>query len=228
VQPLAEPDAFAPIIERVPDDVDSMTVAAILNEPFCIGCFQFTPNEIGAIIDLRLNNLNRSEVAGIDLDFSYGFERTSGSFDLSLHASHLLHFKEQPFASGPLEDHVDTFTKPNSLQIRSAVSWTYSQFRAALIGNHIGDYTSTSGDSCQTRPAGFCEVGSWTTWDLNVGYDFTDTFGFLAGTKLSVSVSNILNEDPPFVQVAGIGVGFDPFNANPLGRFVAAELAREW
>jgi outer membrane receptor for ferrienterochelin and colicin len=49
----------------------------------------------------------------------------------------------------------------------------------------------------------------WTTWDFNYLLDLTDTL------RLTASVNNIADKDPPKAQEE---LGYDPRLGNPLGR----------
>lgn len=218
-QPLLNPKIFASTIRRVPGDADLTVVQALLDDP---RCFCFLPaSEINAIIDFRLNNLTKSEFSGVDIDLQYGVESDFGAISLTLYVSHLLDFKEQAFASAPLEDQLDTIFKPNSLKARRGLQWNNGDVHAALFGNYIGDYTDTFSDPER-------KVGSWTTWDVDIGYDFSDRGpGFLDGFTASVNVRNIFDRDPPFADLS-FGVGFDPIAANPYGRFLAIQLSKVW
>jgi hypothetical protein len=46
---------------------------------------------------------------------------------------------------------------------------------------------------------------------------------------LALSAQNIFDEDPPPAAVISpFDVGFDPANANPMGRLVSVELTKFW
>lgn len=224
-QYLQNPQNFAPVIQRVPDDVDLATVETFYNEP---SCFCFIPaDEIDVVIDNRLNNLNKSEVSGLDVDVAYAFNTESGSLNFWLYASHLFDFKTQRFAGGPLEEQLDTLFNPNSLRIRGGLTWNRGAVRAAITGDFVGDYTADAG-ACGDSVEGFCPVSSWTTWNLNLGYDFDERYsGFLAGTNVSLNVRNVFDRDPPFVEIP-VGAAFDPVNANPWGSFLSFQVTKTW
>lgn len=67
------------------------------------------------------------------------------------------------------------------------------------------------------------DVDDWTTLDLHLSIDL-GAQGPIGRSQVSFSVINLFDEDPPFVNNAS-GVGYDPSNADPLGRFVAIELS---
>jgi len=78
-------------------------------------------------------------------------------------------------------------------------------------------------------------IRAWTTVDLNMTYDFGAQLrtGFLQDTRLSLGVSNLFNEAPPRVDLSGVSVGytplgFDTFNADPLGRYMTLRFSKGW
>lgn len=204
---------------------DTATLSELFNDPRFLGA-PVPLDQVAAIADFRIQNVAKAELAGLDLSLSYVRETALGTFNASLYASRLFDFKEQ-LVNGPLVDNSDRIAKPNSLKLRSSLSWSAGGFRAAVAGNHIGDYTDDLGSlECSTTP---CAVASWTTWDVQLGYDFTDRFArMLDGTRLSVTVRNAFDRDPPFVDIGSDGVGFDAINAHPLGRFAVFELTKSW
>ena len=215
-EPLQNEAVFAPIITRNPD---TTAVSALLNDPAFTGT-PIPPAEVGAIVDFRRQNLAKAELSGVDLSLNYGFETRVGSFDVTLYGSHLFEFKEQ-LANGPMTDNVDTLTKPNSLKLRGSLGWVNGSFNAVVIGNHVSDYEDRL--SVPARP-----VSSWTTWDSQIGYAFQNPDSAqMRGLKMSLSVRNIFDRAPPFVDGSN-GVGFDAINANVLGRFAALQLAKTW
>jgi len=70
------------------------------------------------------------------------------------------------------------------------------------------------------------DVASYTTVDLSLGYGFNDDAGsWLRGLRINVNASNLLDKDPPFVNSTS---GFDPSQASPYGRLIAASLTKRW
>ena len=84
----------------------------------------------------------------------------------------------------------------------------------------VGNVAPLAG--CQGHAAPARDVDEWLTWDAQVSYDWSGETE-RAGPQITLNVQNLFDEDPPFVNNAA-GVGYDPSNADPLGRFVAVEL----
>ena len=72
------------------------------------------------------------------------------------------------------------------------------------------------------------EVDSWTTLDLNLSYSFDALqMPALKGSQVFLSAQNLFDKDPPFLNNLS-GVGFDPDNADLIGRRVSLFLRKEW
>ena len=69
-------------------------------------------------------------------------------------------------------------------------------------------------------------IDSWTTIDLNTKYSFTNSV--FDDLSLALSVTNLLDEDPPFVADPIFNINIDGANASLLGRFVALQLNVKW
>ena len=67
-------------------------------------------------------------------------------------------------------------------------------------------------------------VGSWNPVDIDISYEFKDS-GVLNGLALGLSVTNLFDQDPPFVNIPG---GWDPGQASALGRLVAFTLTKKF
>ena len=59
---------------------------------------------------------------------------------------------------------------------------------------------------------------------MHIGYTF-GTSGMFEGVQVYLDASNLLDEDPPFVNAP---IGFDPFNANPIGRLLTVGVSKKW
>ncbi|MEX2488016.1 MAG: TonB-dependent receptor [Pseudomonadales bacterium] len=220
--PLLDPVTYAPLIDKGPDGLgpDTTRVAALFEDPAFQGT-SIPPEEVGAIVDFRIQNLARTELAGLDLNAQYTLESPAGRFDFHVYASHLLRFRRQ-LIDGPITDVLDTVTNPVSIRLGASLRWQAGGVQAALIANHIGDYENTRQVPAQ-------RVSSWTTWNLSAGYEFDeDADSFLRNVGLSLHVRNLLNKNPPFVDAAISGVGFDASNADPFGRFASVQLSKSW
>ena len=81
--------------------------------------------------------------------------------------------------------------------------------------NHVGDLRTETGG----------RIKPWTTADFNLTYGFKA--GPMRGLSLALNVQNLLDDDPPFYD-SPLSVGYDPANADPLGRTVTLQLTKTW
>jgi outer membrane receptor protein involved in Fe transport len=95
-------------------------------------------------------------------------------------------------------------------------------FHTRLIINYVDDYHNPFG----AVPG---DVESWTTVDWAASYQL------LGDLRVRLSAQNVLDEDPPFVSRSAVSnvalnfpIGFDPANANALGRLVVLEVSKRW
>ena len=70
-------------------------------------------------------------------------------------------------------------------------------------------------------------IKPWTTADLQVR--LSPKHGVLgrAGVNWSLSVQNVFDAAPPFYDNP-LTIGYDPTNADPIGRTVSLQLTKAW
>jgi outer membrane receptor protein involved in Fe transport len=219
--------------DLVNEDPTQEEIAALVNLPFFRDVFGASAADLisgvvptNQIIDARRNNIARSAVAGFETQISYQFETRAGQFSLGLNANYLIDFKNVFIDTLPLVEKVDTFQNPVDLRLRGSAAWRRGGWDVSTFVNHTDSYKNDTVDPVE-------EIDAWTTVDMQVSYNFTerDSNRWLDGVRLFASVQNIFDEDPPFVAASsnfGFTFGYDPTNADPLGRFFAFGLSKEW
>ncbi len=180
---------------------------------------------IDYILDNRLTNLAESLATGVELQLSYATDTALGTFSAGINSSYILDFKRKILPSDPLVDEVDLYGRPVDLRARGSIGWSRNSWSVGGFVNYTDGYTDDG--SGPARPDDPRAVGSWTSVDLTVSYRTNNTEGFLSDARLTLTMQNLFDEDPPFVDTRG-GVGYDAVNANPLGRFFAFLLIKEW
>lgn len=179
------------------------------------------------IFDGRFRNLAISRLDGFDLSVGKRFEVDWGEIDMGVQLTRVFFYDQQASASSPILSVVDTATRPVDLRGRFYAGVNWRGFDSTFNVNYVDDYTNP-------LPTGVQHVDSWTTVDWNASYEFdNDSDAFLRGLRLRLSVQNLLDQDPPTVirnadVSLGNPAGFDPVNANPLGRFVVVGLSKQW
>jgi hypothetical protein len=170
-----------------------------------------------------LRNTASIQTNGIDLLGTYGLDTDVGDFDFGLNATYLLEYSKASTSSAPLIDLVDTPNNPPELRSRVSLAWRRGGFGSSLYVNYTGGYDDTTSVAPPNR-----KIASWTTLDLNLQYSFDSSESpALRGMQVFLAGLNVLDKDPPFYNNPN-GVGYDPENADLVGRRVSLFLRKEW
>jgi iron complex outermembrane receptor protein len=195
------------------------------------------PSTVYFIYSFQQRNAFNLEASGVDADINYRFQTDVGNFALGLSVSRKLKM-DQSFGSGG-----DTFSVLNTIGInttfpsnkmagRATFGWNYGGLLADVFVNYTGSYLNWNGSAPfpVTRNASFSPIGggqhvdAYATLDLHVAYTFSNE-GWLKGAQLFVDGTNVLDKEPPFVNTA---LGYDGFNANPIGRLITVGINKKW
>lgn len=210
---------YAPFITAVDprNPADLALIRALLAQSTSSNAGLFPPDAYTAIVDVRFVNTGGFQVRGLDLSASYGFDLDAGRFDLAAKASYLTDYQRQVTPKGPWMQMVDTAGQPVDLRAQGSLTWTRGPFGLTASMNYVDDYRTSEGR----------RVSSWTTGDLQLRWQPTAEQGLANGLVVALSVQNLLDSSPPFYD-APQGVGYDPANADPLGRFISLQLTKRW
>ncbi|MDP3737532.1 MAG: TonB-dependent receptor [Hyphomonadaceae bacterium] len=181
------------------------------------------------IYDTRFKNLALSRQQGIDFNASNQFDTAWGDLNLGANVTHILKFEKQGSGAGAVLPATDVPGQPANWRGRFHAGLTNGAFSGTIGLNYVDSYTN------RQAPIGQQKIDSWTTVDLALTYDFgrAGSAASKDGTRLSLSIQNLLDADPPLLRT-GLGaniilpVGFDPANANPLGTLVVVGLSKAW
>lgn len=220
-------DEVTTIVENTPSArlFDFTGSGVDLSDPMAITDF------VTVIADFRTTNLSESRVEGVDFSIRHQFEAEFGDFNYGLNLTNNLTSTARANPGTPEVTRLDSVGQPVSLRFRGFVGINRDGFTGQVNVNYVDPYENGSVDPIQ-------EIDSWTTVDLFTRYSFDDDPGsWLNGTSVSLSVNNLFDEDPPFVERGVIDVdgpqlrssiGYDPVNANPVGRFVTVGLVKRF
>lgn len=224
-----DPDSFPTVVNASPSREDVVGLTENGMGRVIINTTGIDDTDVDAIFaittvafDNRVQNIASSKVSGFDLGFDYTRETVGGDFNLGGQMTFLFESSITPVVGAPIIDELNRPAQPIDFKLRSYAGFTRGGFAGQLSLNYIDSYS----DPFQALEV---DIESWTTVDLNLSYIFTseNNFGILNNTIVSLTVQNLFDQDPPFLglsNVTNIGlnepVGFDPVNANPLGRFI--------
>lgn len=209
---------FVRFISPASNPADLAFVESLLAEPGNFAPDAFPATAYGAVVDARYVNAASVEVEGVDLAARYRFATPGGSMSLGGDLTWLSRFERQVTPTSPVIDLVGQATYPMALRARAEAAWTRGPLTLSTAANYVdgGDDPTSSRD-----------IDSWTTFDVQARYDFSDTAGPAQGLSLTFNVINLANEAPPFYN-SPRGIAYDAANANMLGRQISLQLLKHW
>ena len=221
--------AFAPIVEFSPDVpaltqliANAQTVLDFSGPGFSDG--GSTPADVDVVLDTRVSNTAFTSTRGFDLGLRYAFGLGANAFVLDANVNHIIEFDEQLTPASPIINSLDRPYRPLDWRARTGIGWSRVNWSGSLFLNHADDYQDD-------RTATPREVAAHTTFDASLSYTFRQEGSWLRGTRISLYIENIFDNDPPrLLPEPGrtTGLGYDPVNASGRGRFVAFQVRRAW
>jgi iron complex outermembrane recepter protein len=177
----------------------------------------FPATAYGTIIDARNLNAGELDVRGLDVTGAWPLTVAKETVTLTANVSYLFEYSRRISPSAPSTEFVDIAGFPVDLRAVAGASWTHGPFTTSLSVHYVDDYKSSAGQ----------KIGSWTTADALVGWTAPAPEGPLHGVSATLSVQNLLGTKAPFYDSLD-GVGYDPANADVLGRVFAIQLTKRW
>ena len=172
-----------------------------------------------AIVNVAFINADRIETSGIDVSANATLDTRGGSVDAWAEATWLLEYDVTN--AGVAVDALGKLNRANlgapNQRFRAAAGASWSRDAVQITGllRHVGGYEDDGGGS----------IDGFTTLDVNARWSLGERLGERLGASITLGAANLLNEDPPFVNIAG---SYDPRSADPRGRrlFVSFGLRR--
>ena len=159
-------------------------------------------------IELVSSNLGKQRVSGYDLNVSYrvdlaewGMGDNAGSVDLSFNGNYVTVNEFQATPSSINRDCIGFYSvacgQPNfEFKTTSRATWNLGDFGVSLQWRHLDNVIEEPGGT-NFFPA-FAEIDAFDYFDLSGRWDVTDN------VRATLSVANLLDEEPP---VVGSGIG---------------------
>jgi iron complex outermembrane receptor protein len=218
---LQNPAIFAAIITRNPSQA---LIDTLLQTQAFTGIL---PPVVGVVVDGRNSNLSITRANGLDYTASYRWKTPGyGTVTARLAGTEYLKFDQALTPTAPYISQLNNINFPVRRRLRLGLNWKDGAVSAAVDVNHTGAYSNNLATPVQ-------RVDAYTTLDLRAAYDFgAGAPDWLRSTTLSISAKNLLNKEPPFVNLAALtfggGGGFDSQLASPVGRLIALNLNKRW
>jgi outer membrane receptor protein involved in Fe transport len=207
---------FVSLIDPANNPADLVRVEALAADPGAIDVGYFPLTSYRAIIDGRYVNTRKVAVEGLDVDLSGSADVLGGTLTANVGAAYLFRFSQQLTPAAPVNDISSTVGYPSKLKARSSVDWSGGPFGLTLSSTYVDSYRNTD-----FAPAP--RVGSWMTFDLQIRARVGGDGGF----TFSLDARNLFDRAPPFVNRSS-GVGYDPANADVLGRNISVQVTKTW
>ncbi|MHB8814917.1 MAG: TonB-dependent receptor domain-containing protein [Steroidobacteraceae bacterium] len=218
---LTDEAEWAAVITRNPTPAQ---IQAVCNSPYYQGsvssCLASSP---AAIIDGRLANLSATKTTGLDVEVHDSFSGALGTVSLGATGNYVFKFDQAVTDTSPATDIVNEVENPVALRLRGAIGWHREGPELPGPGIDLAvNYTGRYENPASTLVP---DVSPWTTVDVRVAYRTRDGMGWLSGMEFSLNATNLLNRDPPFVDIV---YGYDANNVQPIGRVVSADVSKRW
>ena len=164
-----------------------------------------------SIVNVAFINADRIETSGIDLSARASVAAGAGLLSGWVEATWLLSYD---VTNAGVE--IDALGKLNRANVgvpnqefraTAGLSWASGPWEVNGLLRHVGGYEDDFGGS----------IDNFTTLDANARWTFGGFFGAGQETTITLGVANLLDQDPPYVAVAG---SYDVRSADPRGRRV--------
>ena len=171
-------------------------------------------------IDARALNASLAELSGFDVGLrqTLNLERF-GSLAIALTGSYIDNHRDTLADGLPMVEHVSTWSFPVDVRVRASATWSIGGWSTSLHLGYIDDYRNTFAQTEQEI------IDSWTTADLSLAYRWRQAQGVLAGLEARLSVTNVLDEEPPFFNSPG---GYDARQSSIVGRQWFASVSKRF
>ncbi len=143
---------------------------------------------------------------GVDIGGSYVRQTDSfGQFDFSAAISFLHSFREANAPGQPMVEVVDKSPETAAgedaylrRKATTAINWSYKNYSIGVTGHFLDGFQDFDANGNPRR------VGSSWTWDLQLGYTFSNELGaYLKDTTIKVGSINIFDRTPPLAIADG-------------------------
>lgn len=182
----------------------------------------YNPSAIGALVNGTKVNLFSQEVYGVDFLAQYERSVEFGTAEAFLNLAYA-EFRQRNTPNAPEVELAGRAYYPPSLRGRGGITLQSGNWTTTIAVNWLNSSINTF----VPVPA---SVSSWTTMDAQIAYALKGK-GLLSNIRISLSIQNLLDRNPPFVQGTSsvlAGLNYDSVNATPLGRYASLKVTKSW
>jgi len=210
---------FESFVDRDPSPQDQADLLASVSRFVNLSGAPHDPNAVIAIVRNLQQNALSQRIEGVDVSYRQDFGALSAFANASW-----IDLRQQSVPAAPEVTLSGTIANAPDIRARGGLTWE----RSGLAVTGIVNFVSSSTDTGVTPNA---EIGSWTTVDANLSYDFDESGGVLSDMRIALSATNLFDRDPPFAFSPSFlqeGVFFDSTTTSPLGRLLALTIRKRF
>lgn len=181
---------------------------------------------ISELLDLPLNVAEQG-AAGVDTEVRYDFETAFGEFEAAFLWAYLI---ERTKLASPISTEeglggrfTDDTVEDGGGYPRNKINYSINWYRNNLMIGYLGEYIH---DMISNGSAFFSEDYRYNV-DSILYHDIVGSYDFGQGTSLAIGITNISDEEPPFVA-AGFNAATSPEIYRMLGMGWYARLSHEF
>lgn len=188
-----------------------------LNADSCALVTRRPDYSVGLILDSQVNVAEQG-ASGIDLETRYTFDTDMGTFDVSFLWAHLLERTKVPFPGAEEIDLAGRYTDVTAEdgggysenKISYSLGWTDGPMSLTYLGEYISELDADTFCNCMSDP--YIQHIEYALY-----HDLVGSYEFNTGTTLSLSVTNLTDEEPPYIEI-GFNATTEPSNYRMFGR----------
>ncbi|MFT6412997.1 MAG: iron complex outermembrane receptor protein [Glaciecola sp.] len=175
------------------------------------------PGQVEVIFD-RFENLFDLKTSGLDFDIGYRMSSEMGDFKLNYVLNYVLNY-EDIRTGGRIDTQEGGFEQP---QVRwtTSGSWVKDDWSANFAINYIGEFEEDAPVRTRTDGTIAPDIDAMITVDTVVNY------AGIKDTTLTLGVTNLFNEEPPFSYNSWTGYASGTHNAQ--GRFAYVQATYQF
>lgn len=212
-----------PLESYISRALDSQWVQSVFNGPGFVHDYAGGgPSAVTAVFNDQLTNIAETVQAGIEASAGYTRNSGYGAIHGFLTANYLLRDVYRAAPGAPTVSVLGDVGQPVNFRARLGLTWSPKLWR-------VGWYVNYMGDSHDSLAIPIQHVASFTTHELQVGYQLPVLTEPTRELKLTLDALNIFDRRPPSVAVPDVppyrDIGIDATRVSPAGRTVSLQVS---
>lgn len=166
------------------------------------------PGQVEVIFD-RFENLFDLKTSGLDFDLGYKMSSDIGDFKFNYVLNYVLNYED--IRTGGLVDTQEGGFEQPEIRWTTSGSWVKADWSANFAINYVGEFEEDAPVRTRTDGTTAPDIDAMITVDTTVNY------AGIKNTTLTLGITNLFNEDPPYSYSSWKGYASGTHNAQ--GRF---------